>query len=64
MRIPNLLVAVAFLITIGLSTIAQAAPPGPRPPSSRRVPEIDQAAAAGALAMLAGGALMIRSRRR
>jgi hypothetical protein len=63
MRIPNLLVGVAFLITIGLSTIAQAAPAGPRP-ASRPVPEIDPASAAGALAMLAGGVLMIRARRR
>jgi hypothetical protein len=52
---------VAVVLVIGLSSTGRADEDGTPP---RHAPEIDAGSATAALAMLAGGVLMIRARRR
>lgn len=62
-------IALLMLLSLtGLATPALARPAHPPTPldrmDARRAPEIDPSVAAGALALLGGGLLVLRSRRR
>jgi hypothetical protein len=63
MSIKSLLFAAVFLFGVTGVCLAQSSP-SPWTPAPRHAPEIDPASASAALALLAGGMLVIRGRRR